>query len=803
MTTVTKPAVKAMATAIAAALCAQLAYAVDPVVLWDGATASYNFSTLTRTTDGTTYTLNLNTANTAAADGSYVQIGNDVQKAAVTITADAVGAFGNNGKATVIMKCSDLNLSNSDGSNRGLIGLLADSLFANGDNSIKIGLANGNNNYSVGGYSCYIAEGNYHSYSQNSTAFTTGEQTICLTYDSASGTCIYRNGANIATSTAIKYGTWTTPAGIVLGGVDKDNSSKVHANIGMKIKAVAVFASTLTAEEVAAYKFPSESPMSTVSVSEINALFGSATEIDVYLADGATITGDTKFNASTVHFICDGSFTLTPPANNTAVFDFSNVTGQPIILYEGALPVASGTTFTSNTFPSSYVTDSTKWTGTIWLRNIRNLTDFSVNPYGNASSVVRLTGISGWVSAPGINSVPTELSNTGSTLSNGYALQLTNGNSANTDAPTRCTVFTKMLGNGSLAGSGSATTVTVVIQDHSEFNGDVFLENKVVVFGQSMPSIDQITAGSVHVMSGEVVTIRSLYAWKAPGGIKVDGELRTSGLNLLESDTAVITSDTGVFTLTSTGNGVETETDTSYARITGTGALKYEGAGWRALSATDFPTNMTLINEQAGDILLSRAQTYTIGSLAGSKNFQGNYGSGDRYLRVLQAKDTEWSGIIVYDYYDRFKGLIVAPGVSTNGTLTLSGTQIQSRTLTVESGAKVNLTGTWVGATTVNGTLSGTGTVDGPLTLADGSTLIANTADPLTVSSLSLPSTGTVTIALADSDIGKDFISCTGTIDTTGTTFAFTVNGEPTHLTLIKTAGGLKAVLPGMKIIFR
>ena len=212
---------------------------------------------------------------------------------------------------------------------------------------------------------------------------------------------------------------------------------------------------------------------------------------------------------------------------------------------------------------------------------------------------------------------------------------------------------------------------------------------------------------------------------------------------------------------------------------------------------------MTLINEQAGDILLSRPQTYTIGSLAGSKNFQGNYGSGDRYLRVLQAKDTEWSGKIVYDYYERFKGLIVAPGVSTNGTLTLSGTQTQSRTLTVESGAKVNITGTWVGPTTVSGTLSGSGTVNGALTLADGSTLVADTAHPLTVSSLSLPATGTVTISLADSDIGKDFISSSSSIDTTGKKFAFTVNGEPTNLTVIKTAGGLKAVLPGMKIIFR
>ena len=128
-------------------------------------------------------------------------------------------------------------------------------------------------------------------------------------------------------------------------------------------------------------------------------------------------------------------------------------------------------------------------------------------------------------------------------------------------------------------------------------------------------------------------------------------------------------------------------------------------------------------------------------------------------------------------------------------------TAIQTTSSTLTVNGSVNLTGTWVGATTVNGTLSGSGTVDGALTLADGSTLAANTTDPLKVSNLT--TAGTVTIALADSDIGKEFVRYTGTISTTGTTFAFTVNGKPTSLTVIQTAGGLKAVLPGIKIILR
>jgi hypothetical protein len=178
---------------------------------------------------------------------------------------------------------------------------------------------------------------------------------------------------------------------------------------------------------------------------------------------------------------------------------------------------------------------------------------------------------------------------------------------------------------------------------------------------------------------------------------------------------------------------------------------------------------------------------------------RSDWTSGNRDLKILQAKDTTYSGVFHSD--DRIGMVTVAPGTSSAGTLTLSGTQTVTNNLTVEAGAKVNITGTWVGATTVNGTLSGSGTVDGALTLADGSTLAANTTDPLKVSNLT--TAGTVTIALADSDIGKEFVRYTGTISTTGTTFAFTVNGKPTSLTVIQTAGGLKAVLPGLRIILR
>ena len=782
MTTANKPAVKAMATALATALCTYLAYAVTPTAVW-----SRNLGQ-SYTIDGKTY--------------------------ALTIANSAAGTLNQDGTVTVANSWSSgtpspyFNLS-ADGATSVsvLVKFSGLSLPVTGDYGVCIADMEDSDGNEVGAYIAKDASHLSAFYMGSSTNAPTqmrlngSDNAVCgsgymlYSYSTTGGVKIYM-GSSIANliggqEGSYKYGNRTISR-VSIGG---DARGKYYDPCGFIIEGVAIFVNEFyTASDVASYEFPAKFYTSDVNVSTINTDFPDSSEIDVYLSDGVTVTGDTTFTATKVNFHCYGSFNMTPPPSNEATFDF--VQGHPVLIYS-ALPAVCGTKFTSTVIPS-FVTDPAQWTGTIYISS-GTFTDFTSNEYGNESSVVRLGNVSGWLHAPGnyafINTVPVELAGT---------LTINNGNSANNGNPNRCTVFKKLSGSGEISANSTGDRTVVVIQDASEFTGGIGLNyGKHIVFGEAMPDYTTLTnaaAGTIFVMEGTSVTVSGFW-WATGTNIFVNGELRASGLDKFGGGTYITTSDTGVFTLTSTGNGVETETDTSYARITGTGALKYEGAGWRALSATDFPTNMTLINEQAGDILLSRAQTYTIGSLAGSKNLQGNYGSGGRYLRVLQAKDTEWSGKIVYDYYDRFKGLIVAPGVSTNGTLTLSGTEEYSRTLTVEAGAKVNLTGTWVGATTVNGTISGTGTVSGTLTLANGSTLAANTDNPLKVSSLT--TTGTVTISLADSDIGKDFIRYTGTIDTTGTTFAFTVNGVPTCLTMIKTSDSLKAMRPGLKIIFR
>ena len=86
---------------------------------------------------------------------------------------------------------------------------------------------------------------------------------------------------------------------------------------------------------------------------------------------------------------------------------------------------------------------------------------------------------------------------------------------------------------------------------------------------------------------------------------------------------------------------------------------------------------------------------------------------------------------------------------STAGTLTLSGAQTASNGLIVETGASVNLTGTWVGATTVAGTFGGTGTLTGDLTFSDGATfkVFATDDNGLAVSgTVTCPEEGTVAV---------------------------------------------------------
>ena len=797
MTTANKPAVRAFATAMAAVLGIQVASTamadITPTAVWDCAIAGQELDTVQ---EGLSISKG---NNNSFSNGKLVLAASDNSGASIDLSTLGLA------KVSVLVKYSNF------------------ATFANKPFMPVFMSVVDSANHEVGAYAkANNASDLYFYWQQNdpaSTDMATKTDGGSLPIGPASGYCLFSYnkttgvriclGSSPASLTQYEQNTFNfsgpTISKVGIGGAPTFQYNDGWPNL--VIEKVAIFVGEYYgASDVADYEFPSEIGMyySDVSVSTINTDFGEKTEIDVRVADGVTITGDTTFNATKVNFHCEGSFSIAPPANNEADFDFSDVSGRPVVVYS-ELPTVDGSKFTSNVVPS-FVTDATQWTGVIYISSAA-VANFTVNTFGNESSVVRLGDITGWLktsdNVPFTNSVPVELAGT---------LYLNNGNSANDTYPNRCTVFKKLSGSGTISAGSSAPKVVVVIQDASEFTGNIGLNNKIIVFGDEMPSYtDNNTfegmTGSIWVMEGASVTAQPASGtWWAVGGIKVAGELRAANLAKFGGGTYITTADTGVFTLTSTGNGDETETDTDYARIAGTGSLKYEGTGWRALSTNNFPTGLTLVNEQAGDLLLSRALEYTVGSLSGTKNIQGNYGSGEnsRSLRVLQAKDTEWSGVITYDYYKRFGGLTVAPGASAAGTLTLSGTQTQSAALTVESGAKVNLSGTWVGATTVAGTLGGTGAITGDLALSDGATLkVDDLSDPLAVSGNFSATAGTVAVELpAGTEAGAKFLQVAGE-KTTGATFTVSVGGARSNLKVAKTSGGLKVIHSGLRVVLR
>ena len=535
-----------------------------------------------------------------------------------------------------------------------------------------------------------------------------------------------------------------------------------------------------------------------LTINDASAFTGAITltkfKVIIGTSTGTSASGVLQIDAGAVATVASGT-TWTAPGgfvvngtlndNGTLTSSASAaVTGSGTVVFTGRAPTPTGEAWWING----------GWQGTVAINNVGDLvgratgftgTYLDFNSYGNAGSVIKLGTITGWLGNETCN-VPVNLAGT---------LTINNGISG------EAFTFKKLISNGGyITAPNQSATSRIVIEDGSEYAGYIGLNAKMVVFGTANPDF---VKGQIYVSSNATITVPSVNtAFWAVGNIVVDGELKADGLARFGGGTSITTTDNGVFTLTSTGNGTENETEIDYARIKGTGTLKYDGTGWRALSTNNFPTTVTLVNEQAGDILLSRALTYSVGSLAGTKNLQGNYGSGARYLRVIQSQDTEWSGIVVSDGQDRFKGLTVAPG-ATAGTLTLSGNQVKAQTLTVESGAKVNLTGTWVGATTVAGTIGGTGTLTGDLTLTDGATLKVNDISDLLDVSGSLTAMGDITIELPEG-AEKGMVITTGSKpDISGATFTTKIGGVEKKLKVTAAADGLKVGVQSLLIRIR
>ena len=623
-----------------------------------------------------------------------------------------------------------------------------------------------------------------------------------FSYDAAVGMriCLGTSLASLATAEKTNYHfSNRTLINVGLGGEASSEYADGWPNL--VIEKVALFTDQyLSATDVADYLFPSQANTIDydVTVSDLNDLFGTDTDIDVYLADGVTVTGDTTFNATTVRFHCDGSFTMTAPEGNTATFDFSDVTGGPVLKYTGFFPTVSGTTFTSNSIPTS-VSDASSWKGTVWVRGAA-MTNLNPDTYGNGSSTLRLSGCQGHFAQGSINcNVAIELVNDGYS----YGIYVDNGYSRASNTPNNRVVINTLKGTGAVWTGGSAGNVLINVRDWSEFTGPLQFVNKILVLGDDIPAIDDFNvAGSIYICAGATLTATAQL--RADGGIYVNGVLSTPnvGTTYIRAETTVNVSDTGVLEIIRSDNSYNDDGGTDYSKVTGSGTIRFAGEGFTVISQS-IPTTLTFAAEKANGSVVPIAGA-TIGSLTGSKGFRsdwGNNGEGGRYLTIKQSTDTVWDGSICVGGAHRLTGVIVDPGASSTGTLTMTATQTATSTLTVNG--SVNLTGTWVGATTVAGTFGGTGTLTGDLTLSNGATLKVNDiADLLDVSG-SLTATGAITIELPEG-AEKGMVITTGSKpDISGATFTTMIGGVEKKLKVTATADGLKVGAQSLLIRIR
>lgn len=239
----------------------------------------------------------------------------------------------------------------------------------------------------------------------------------------------------------------------------------------------------------------------------------------VYVTGSGTLTlaGSAKITATTINIS-----PLVEMNINADRLDATTFTGSGTVIYNNALPVTG-----------KGWTDADNWTGTVWINGKSGVTNFNVNEYGNANSSVKLSGVDGWVSAPGNytyeNSVPVILEN--GTFD--YALKLTNGNSPNDANPVRCTAFVKVSGSGTIA-DGNAANPMIKIYDATEFTGTITLARARVVFCASdsttLPELyTSIATASVYVDVNNSVTVASGKTWSASGGFVVNGTLNVDG----------------------------------------------------------------------------------------------------------------------------------------------------------------------------------------------------------------------------------------------------------------------------------
>ena len=490
--------------------------------------------------------------------------------------------------------------------------------------------------------------------------------------------------------------------------------------------------------------------------------------------------------------VVDGTLNV----NGTLASDSTTaaVSGSGTVVFTGRVPTPTGDAWWKNS----------NWTGKVQIDSLNGFigtgtgTVLAPNDYGNTGSTLELKNCSGWLPVNYKCTVPLSVAGT-LTIGNGYSGI---GNAFTID---------HLKGNGQITCNGSAPTVLIYVREWSGYTGKIKMDNKMIVFGDDTVTTSDLVSGTIYICEGAVVTNLSNSHWEPADSMKVNGTFAVKARSGWTDSKGAVLGENGIINFI--GSGVDDHAY-NFSNITGSGKILFtNGTGYSMLpsDASRMPsTDVAVVNDNTESyVVMTCTGTTTIGTLSGSGKFDSRYGNATtRRLAVVQGADSVWSGTFINE--DRIGGLYVsAKRGAASKTLTLSGKQTASNDLVVEAATEttdagsVNLTGTWVGATTVSGTFGGTGTLTGNLTLTDGATIKVNDiSDPLEVSG-SLTATGAVTIELPEG-AGKGMIFTTGSKpDITGATFTTKIGGVERKLKVTATANGLKVAIPGTKIIIR
>ena len=353
--------------------------------------------------------------------------------------------------------------------------------------------------------------------------------------------------------------------------------------------------------------------------------------------------------------------------------------------------IGGGEVVVKGSLPAGFAADSS-WTGTVTLAGISGITgnNCDFNSYGNASSSVRLMGVSGWISAPATYSVPIVLDDG----AYGYALKLTNGNSPWSGGgwDNRCTIFNKVSGSGTFTDDISSAYPVILIYDASEFTGAVSVNRASTVFctaagdatlnGNTLYSLFSSAVGSIYIASDVSIALAPQKTWYGASGFSGSGEVVCNGIlppaNMFAGEawkgTVAISNvaKVGTFNLQDYGN---TNSTVQLSAIGGTSAyfpssdvtvgrvVLVDADGVPALRLTDgYSDNFTTFSELAGSGTITQVKgTITQGlTINVMTNFTGTLSLNNMSVTFGTAGRTRSSGI----YIDSNAVLSVSSGFS-------------------------------------------------------------------------------------------------------------------------------------------